>query len=78
MTEIEAKTKWCPMRKAESSGFDKVFGPMPSNESARCIGSACMIWQWECEWPELDHVGDTVITRQPRNTHGYCGLARKP
>ncbi len=44
--EAEAKGKWCPFSRGEG-GVNR-HGP-GSGDEVRCIGSACMAWQWEEE-----------------------------
>jgi len=77
LTEEEAKTKWCPMARvvtydALASEFDAgtPVGMCAANRSigkisadAKCIGSACMAWQWGMP---------------PARKRGVCGLAVKP
>lgn len=52
MTEEEAKTKWCPFANVGSTtsglgGFNRFIPPVGSGseDSVRCIGSACMMWR---------------------------------
>ena len=66
MTEAEAKKKWCPMVRFER---DLVNRSDPHVLSAKCIGSACMLWRWDIVPEEID--GD-------KNWDGHCGLAGKP
>lgn len=75
MTEDEAKTKWCPMTLCASSSaltgnrFENVAATYP-NQSARCIGTACMMWRQHVPH-SMDPHPEQVLG------HGYCGLAGK-
>jgi len=57
MKEEEAKTKWCPIAGIINS---------ISGLSNKCIGSECMMWQWN-----ISPFDNTVLP------DGRCGLARK-
>jgi len=72
-TEVEAKTKWCPM--------------VRHTEDGNCIGSGCMMWRWGITretsiyppgpsiLPPMELLGKEL----PKEAwQGYCGLAGKP
>lgn len=65
MTEEEAKTKWCPFARVDSTAANRP-NPGPNCDVTAgwppCIGSACMAWR-------RDVYG---------NDNGWCGLAGKP
>ena len=70
VTEIEAKTKWCPLARTISTISDGKSGStVASNRSATefpyCIASSCMFWRWSHQ--------DTAD--QPT---GFCGGAGLP
>lgn len=78
MTESEAKTKWCPMvNRAANYGNRDSDGY--ANDKCKCIGSACMMWQWGMEWPDSNSDGKIITHSLPikSKTDGYCGLAAK-
>ena len=56
-----AKTKWCPMAKAESESLSKAginrAADGNAHEQCRCLATGCMMW--------IEHSYD----------HGYCGLS---
>lgn len=60
-TEDEAATKWCPFNVARSN-------------TARCIGSECMVWQWGPK-PALQTPGYPVAKPSDIEPKGCCGLA---
>ncbi len=73
MLEKEAKTKWCPFARVvemDENG-DPLEGFPVGNRStmhsahphAKCIGSACMAWQW---MSRADY--------EAKDGQGYCGL----
>ncbi len=76
LTEDEAKKRWCPYtRVALSEGMAanrsgaKDCGLDPSGvgyaniyEETRCLGSGCMMWEWEKQ-----------LHRSPA-PRGFCGL----
>lgn len=65
MTEIEAKTKWCPMVHISGSNTSAIFNPdglCTVQQQGRCIASQCMMWR----------------ALPGRTPSGYCGLAGKP
>lgn len=46
MTEDEAKTKWCPFVRVDSTASNRVaFDEFSANDDPCCIGSACMAWR---------------------------------
>jgi len=54
MTENEAKTKWCPFARALTLGISEI----PTSNGTRdfrCIGSACMAWQWMPQHQENEY-----------------------
>lgn len=61
-TEAEAATKWCPFNIARA-------------DSARCIGSECMVWQWGPL--AATRTSNQLITDHPVDgvRKGCCGLA---
>ena len=81
MTQKEAKTKWCPMVRLAwalnggSAGYGNTaitanrWGSGDPLEGSLCIGSACMMWQWEIAPYPGDNQDDGI---------GFCGLAGKP
>lgn len=91
MTEEEAKTKWCPHARVDSTasnrpdsypGHDIGSGKWPT-----CIGSACMAWRWVASIPTFQKVdplnplstySKTRAYSAPAPTHGFCGLAGQP
>lgn len=61
ISEAQAGTKWCPFSRAPLgtiSGVNKDAKGEPI-VAAKCIGSKCMMWQWDYDEP-----GDT----------GFCGM----
>jgi hypothetical protein len=71
MTEDEAKTKWCPMARAEAGRGEMSINRLPMGEpdvGCLCIASACMMWR-EASLP-VKRDGDTFVFG------GYCGLAK--
>lgn len=66
MTEEEAKTKWCPMKR-----INPPFEGVVRNDHRlihTCIGSACMMWRIYVPHP-----------KDPNQSmdSGYCGLTGK-
>ena len=72
-TEVEAKTKWCPMVRHREDGI--------------CIGSGCMAWRWGSKRESATFISGDA--RKPMQAipgkelpadqwTGYCGLAGKP
>jgi hypothetical protein len=93
MREAEARTKWCPMARVShwnapsgnrslkpGSGFgaDEVK-EQTVDEAARCVGSACMAWQWHNRVlghdPEYNGAEAAKRFTQQNPLKGYCGLA---
>lgn len=77
MTEDEAKTKWCPFTRGETSALRLA-------SSSSCVGSLCMAWRWtdveESEtgvhphtWNDLKPFHEKDTTRRFIR-HGRCGL----
>ena len=62
MTKQEAKEKWCPCLQIVTQIGWKQSSPY----SKKCIASECMMWRWEREAGNPNHLG------------GYCGLGGKP
>jgi hypothetical protein len=64
-TELEAADKWCPFNVARS-------------DTARCIGSQCMAWQWGPP-PNASVNGRPVDPNSPIDgiPRGTCGLVNK-
>lgn len=54
-TDVNAHLRVCPMRS------DK-------NTTVYCIGQECMMWRWEQEVPEPEH-----ITDPDPEWEGHCG-----
>ena len=65
-TEQEAKTKWCPQvrfipnneggpsnRHSPDDGGADDKNMVLNPAYARCIGSACMMWEWADEYPDF-------------------------
>ena len=92
MTEDEAKTKWCPFVRMESTVREKdvVFynnrgragdGLKEGVVSLLCIGSACMAWRAmdnEIKANPDGPIEDGKSMRRPDYVSaGYCGLAGK-
>lgn len=80
MTEDEAKTKWCPMTRhgygSEGVGINRMHNNKQP-ETARCIGSDCMMWRKG----GISYAADREYSEQELEviySHGYCGLAGKP
>lgn len=78
VTEEEAKTKWCPFARvpvdaagyAAGNRFDtKSSTATEYNDLSRCIGSACMAWQWT-EF-NLSDFNEPALP-----VGGKCGLSR--
>ena len=66
MTEVEAKTKWCPESRIPPDNL-QVTGPSANRMQggdATCLASGCMMWRWYEKTSETEN--------------GYCGLAGKP
>lgn len=68
ITESEAKKKWCPMARVVAAGHSSgnTFTDGKSVDYVKCIGSACMAWQFAMD-KDNPHVGT-----------GYCGAFRRP
>ncbi len=76
MTEQEAKAKWCPAARIDSTGSNRPNpGPAVDVQGgwAPCIGSACMAWRWDVS-PENANRQRGSIYEKPG---GFCGLAGK-
>lgn len=70
LTEQQAKSKWCPLARAEST---RGSNAIPVNRSGNapdvdclCIASGCMAWRSEAV--TLDREGHS-----PERVLGYCG-----
>jgi hypothetical protein len=73
MTEEQAKTKWCPQTHMKTLWDASVRdGERDPNWPFRCIGSACMAWQWRLRGTSAH--GDKLYS----TNDGYCGLAGAP
>jgi len=71
VTEGEAKTKWCPHARVHYGSIDGVNRGTPAIDSgSRCIGSACMAWQWIDQMTATDDEYEFKSVR----TGGFCGL----
>lgn len=80
MTEEEARGKWCPYARQQSTmgrnSFNRRGSAVKVLAGCRCIASECMAWRWgteivtEGDWEQTSEVKST--------THGYCGLAGSP
>ncbi len=84
MTEDEAKAKWCPHARIDSTGFNRP-NPGPTvdvqGDWAPCVGSACMAWRWDTRYFEDRETGKAYGTNAPERfmvEPGFCGLAGKP
>ena len=76
MTEDEAKQKWCPHARIQTS-WTSLHGGVAlagtnrwEKGSAKCIASECMAWRW-CVTRVDDDDNDI-------HDYGYCGLGGKP
>lgn len=74
MTEEEAKTKWCPMRRLTEIGHVRITNVDPGIHTLNCIGSACMMWRTD---PFAKGMHVTAEGAWPEPPDGYCGLAGK-
>jgi hypothetical protein len=78
MTEAEAKTKWCPHARLQTSWSSPQGGVALAGinrwekGNAKCIASECMAWRWTGRY---DTRTEPKVTTLPT---GYCGLAGKP
>jgi hypothetical protein len=90
-TEDAAKTKWCPFARLCRSHNGEVFNGQPVfnrtqddnslglPDAARCIGSACMAWEWSLmKNPEFKSIAETpdVHPLIYNFDRGDCGLKR--
>ena len=80
MTEQEAKTKWCPMRRIIRIGDVRIDNTDGQEFTLSCIGSACMMWRWKHhrlgDNPMVTvHADGTSTTDAPKPEQGGCGLA---
>ncbi|CAB4223482.1 hypothetical protein UFOVP1670_73 [uncultured Caudovirales phage] len=86
MNEETAKTKWCPMVRANLNMAPprplRAPGPndLPLDRNppeSRCIASACMMWKWRNATEGAD--GKLYMPAQSesenRQPYGYCGLS---
>jgi hypothetical protein len=72
LTELEAKTKWCPFVrfKSNDSGSGPAYNRSPSiygSENLLCIGSRCMAWR------ESEPADKMEYGLQHDAVAGYCG-----
>ena len=67
-TEQEAKTKWCPQARVDSTASNRT-GLADARNAPMCIGSACMMWVW------VDRVGH--VDGQLERRRGTCGLIQR-
>ena len=72
MTEQEARTKWCPMVRANISGNSNGAFNRDGDDCA-CIASDCIMWRWVPAGEYID--GDRLV--QQWRTEGYCGAGGK-
>ena len=82
-SEVDARTKWCPLSRMGSSDnrtvFDDTFNRAGNIRGVaapgtRCIASECMMWRWV-----TTNIGDgSGGTVESSDTHGYCGAAGVP
>ena len=55
MNAEEAKTKWCPLVRADNSPWGDCFTAINCNDKnrnpewSRCIGPDCALWREECK-----------------------------
>jgi len=90
MTEEEAKTKWCPMRRLTEIGHVRITNVDPGIHTLNCIGSACMMWRTDQRFtvhrdvvPINVRFSDNGEIRSELATpdepqHGHCGMGGKP
>ena len=79
MTEEQAKTKWCPMRRLTEIGAVRINNTEPGTFTLNCIGSDCAMWRWHGYGTDKITVtmhGDGSQTTNPP-PQGHCGLAGK-
>lgn len=96
-TEAEAATKWCPLTRTahfthQTGGYNRMDqGPAGQTDTetalnTRCLGSNCMLWNWQDTAHRLNEDGLRRIrdgqfpgpdSSEP-NPHrrGFCGLTR--
>ena len=74
LTEEQAKEKWCPWARQESSGgsFNR-YRPQDGNIPPHCccIASECMAWRVK----ELRNIAANSTDEAYGQARGYCGLA---
>jgi len=78
ITEVEAKTKWCPFIRVGlvtgKEGAEQLFPPantlIDGTRLGACAGSECMAWRWE-----MVSASQLGTIRIPSKETGYCGLA---
>ena len=80
MTEQEAKAKWCPFARVDSTGSNRP-NPGPNADTQAgwppCIGSACMAWRWDPNQAVGEYNSQYDRIKKPHMRRGSCGLAGK-
>ena len=77
MTENEAKSKWCPMVRADGGVNNRADEYTGTN----CVGRACMMWRRNDGHGNFGATPDerkALELKYAADTQGYCGLAGKP
>lgn len=47
-TEQEARTKWCPMGRHDTTAGNRIVGsPERAAQDFPCVASECMMWRWQ-------------------------------
>jgi hypothetical protein len=89
MTELEAKSTWCPMARVtkdegrHEGSFNRTVlrdgYVVASGGSANCIAARCQLWVWDMASMEMlfDDKGPYFRAYDGQMPQGHCGL-RKP